>query len=239
MPREPYSLEEIIGALREDAMDAARYIGYLKALIDQEVPARKIGGSLSGRALATATAAVKQALVLYCARSWERPPEGGRGKPVISIPAAILALGDPAERLRDLQWQRPDDPELPAQELAERHSRMQARVASRHEEVTAGIKELRELATHGAMRILRTEYYAHRAINSEDRLRLAKTGPVTEATWSELLSLSEDTVILVGDLQFLWDQSPNSFPDWIRGAHAECQEFWRVLPVLSEVEDLP
>lgn len=239
MSQAPDSLSEIVDTLFEDAYEATWYIGYLKAVVDQEIAARKVAGSYSGRALETAQAGVKQALVLYCARTWERAPDARRRRPVISLPLAIQNLKEPDALLREWQDRVFDDEDLEESERAARRARMGRRITTRHQEVMTRFEELRDLPTHGAMRILRTEYFAHRAPNSEDRKKIEELGRDTDATWNGLLDLAEATVTLVGDLAFFTSYCSNPFPERILQAHAECLEFWRVLPVLAEVENDP
>lgn len=227
MQQEPYSFEQIIKALRRDADAASGYIGYIMAVVDEEVVGRKLGGSVSGKALAIATSAVKQALVLYCARSWEKAGRGAKAKPVISIPAAIEHLRDPAGILPD--WE--------SRNLGEPLGNFQESIDRRHPELLAEYDRLAADTTHGPFRILRTENYAHLALESSDRKRLEANGPLPGATWNDLLRLSEETVRLVGQIGYFWDRSNNPYPDRIQDATRHCREFWRVLPVLEVAED--
>lgn len=234
---EPYPLEQMIESLRQDAEAATRYIGYLKAVVDQEVVAQKLAHSFSGHALATATSAVKQALILYCARTWEKAPTSENLKPVISIPAAIARLQDPELIQFDLQMRFPEDTSLSAEERLERLLRLEQRIYHRHAKMIAAYGDLVAEAAHGPLRVLRTENYAHLAINSHDRQGLEKAGLMSGTTWNDLLRVSEATVHLVGELGYFWDRSSNPYQEWIKTAHRQCREFWRILPVLGDVED--
>ena len=61
---------------------------------------------------------------------------------------------------------------------------------------------------------------------------------VVAATYDDLLELAEKTVSLVGQLGYLWDRLLDPYPDRLKRTTKYSREFWRLIPVLKEVETL-
>lgn len=71
-----------------------------------------------------------------------------------------------------------------------------------------------------------------------ERKKLEMTSPVGAITLNELVGLTEDSVLLVDGMGIVADRSRSPCRDRLDRVERYCREFWRVLPVLSEVESL-
>lgn len=88
-----------------------------------------------------------------------------------------------------------------------------------------------------SIRVFRTEWLAHRVTNSKDRKKLEKLNPVVDITLNDLVRCAEQTIVLAGEIGFLGDGLANPFPERIERVERYCREFWRVLPVLGDIEN--
>lgn len=215
--------DDLLEELRKDADQATWFIGFLKAVVDNDqVPAR-LNNSLSGFAGVTARAGVKNSVILYCARAWDQD------KDAISLRRAVENLPSlenlEARRRRQIEEISPDIPVTP---LAKRY----AAFAEKYEAV-------RKKPYHPSIRLLRTEHFAHRLLKSRERKKLeGEDIVVLDATYDELLELAEETVSLVGQLGYLWDRVADPYPDRLERTTKYSREFWRLMPVLKDVEKL-
>lgn len=86
------------------------------------------------------------------------------------------------------------------------------------------------------LRVFRTEWLAHRVAHSKDRANFETVKPIENVTYDELVARGSVTVSLVAELRYLWTGREAAYDDHLAGAERHCREFWRVLPVLREVE---
>lgn len=215
------SFDEFVTELRDDA-DAATYnLGYMKAILDESIVSEKLDRSFSGHAMAIATAAVKRSLALYCARAWDKSIDA------VSLPNGkkrIASLADMRQRWEG--WFTGD------------HARHRvAKVEASYDRFSKDFSSALADDSHISLRVFRSEWLAHRITYSNDRRKSEKAGPVDNVTMNQLVSCAEQTVLLVGDLGFLCDGMKNPYPERITRVERHCREFWRVLPVLGNVED--
>ena len=220
----PRDVDEIIINLRRNADTATWHIGYLKAIIDQEVFKNKTRDSYSGYAIEAATVAVKQSLIMYCTRTWDKP---SKKNPLISIRSAMEYFYDPEKLIKECKIQHEYDC----------FERLESRFARHHKKIIAQFNLLEGDVSHGPLRVLRSENYAHLVVRSFDRDRLEKKGQNHNTTWNELIRVSEETVKLVGEIGYLWDGLSNPYPERIDKALSYSNEFWRIMPILGDKED--
>lgn len=216
-------LDALIAELRNEADEAAWHVGYMKVAIDESpLISDRLNGSYSGYAGAIANSAVKAALILYCARAWDNANDA------ISLRRAIPPLRDldGLVRRRGIQ-------------LADLGVEFEdaSTFTSRHAALLKALDETDTSVTHGQIRLLRTEYFAHRIIESKERQKLTSSGVAIEpVTYDGLLQLAEATILLVGEIGYLWDRLSNPYEDHIARAEGCCREFWHNVPVLRDVE---
>ncbi|WP_157764525.1 hypothetical protein [Rhodobacter sp. CZR27] len=215
--------DALITELRNEADEAAWHIGFMKVAIDQnEMIADRLNGSCSGYAGLVARSAVKAAVILYCARAWDKARDS------VSLRRAFEEF--PA--LDDLNTRRSEQLATLGIEFDE------ATLVGRYANLLEEYSVAEASPEHHHIRLLRTEYFAHRVIESDDRKKLAKAGvDVDPATYDGLLRLAVTTVSLVGEFGYLWDRLSNPYPDRIAYAERCCREFWRNVPVLRDVEE--
>ena len=60
---------------------------------------------------------------------------------------------------------------------------------------------------------------------------------IEPATYDALLQLAEATILLVGEIGYLWDRLSNPYADRIAHAEVCCREFWHNVPILRDVEN--
>jgi hypothetical protein len=215
--------DELLEELRKDADQATWFIGFLKAVVDNDqIPAR-LNNSLSGFAGVTARAGVKNSVILYCARAWDQDNDA------ISLRRAVENLPS----LEDLDARRRRhiediSPEIPVTSLAKRYAAFKRKYEA-----------VRNKPYHPSIRLLRTEHFAHRLLKSRERKKLeGEDFVILGATYNELIELAEETVSLVGQLGYLWDRVADPYPDRLERATRYSREFWRLMPVLKDVENL-
>ncbi len=215
-------LEELITELRADADQAAWYIGFMNSVINEsELIAERLNDSFSGYAGAIAQTAVKAGLILYCARAWDTADNSVSLRRTIS---ELPTLDELVERRR-------------GQLAALGIDLDEAGVTSRHDRLMEAYHEAELSADHDHIRLLRTEYFAHRVVESRERGKLTKAGVVVApVTYNGLLKLATSTVKLVGEIGYLWDRLSNPYPDRIARAERCCREFWRNVPILRDAE---
>lgn len=218
MARQEIAFELHLIELRKDADQASWFLGFIKSVVDNGILDERVEGSFSGYAVVTARAGVKNSLILYCARAWDTRDDS------ISLCRAVekLPVAEELDRRRQENW-RGDQP-VPS-------------LSERRRLFMANYEEARDLPHHPSIRVLRTEYFAHRVLQSKDRIRLEKQGPIINATYDNLIDLAARTLSLVGELGYLWDQTVNPYPDRVEWTRSQCAKFWHVLPVLKERED--
>lgn len=214
--------EELLQHLRQDAEQAIWEIGYMKALIDEPIVGTKLEGSLSGYALATANAAVKRSLALYCARAWDHDRDA------VSLLNAARMLPS-LEDLREsrLTWYPDTSYDIHLTSLPMQRDEILLKIASASED-----------ARHPALRIFRSEWLAHRVPSSRDREKHVKRSAVVDITLGQLLERAILTVNLVGEIGFVADGLVNPYPENIEMAHRYSKEFWNVLPIFRDAEQI-
>lgn len=103
----------------------------------------------------------------------------------------------------------------------------------------AKYEAVRDRPYHPSIRLLRTEHFAHRILKSRERKKLeGENLVVLDATYDELLELAAETVSLVAQIGYLWDRVVDPYPDRLKRTTKYSREFWRLMPVLKEVEKL-
>jgi hypothetical protein len=215
---------ELLDELGRDADQAAWFVGFLASVVDSTDFSEKLDGSVTGHAVVAARAAVKTAVVLYVARAWDTSGDA------VSIRRARHHLPS-LERLdarRDASLGRAGIGNSDGRSLETKLKAFEAMYV-----------EAEARPYHPTLRLLRTEHFAHRVLerDSRDRTKLAKAGlEVPSATYRDLLELATETLNLVGQVQYLWRQVVNPYPDMVARYTDRCHELWRVLPVLREVE---
>ncbi len=216
-------LDVLIAELRNEADEAAWHVGYMRVVIDENaLISDRLNGSYSGYAGAIANSAVKAALILYCARAWDKAVDA------VSLRRAIVGLPDfeGLVKRRGIQ--------LAALGV---DSDDASGFASRHAALLKAFGEAAASVSHDHIRLLRTEYFAHRVIESKERKKLSSSGVAIEpATYDALLQLAEATILLVGEIGYLWDRLSNPYADRIARAEVCCREFWHNVPILRDVE---
>lgn len=213
----------ILHDLERDAHTAAANIGYIRAILNEEIVSQKLRLSFSGKALTIATDSVIRITALYCARSWEKNTD------FISIEAVVAAL--PADC--DILFQRQlEYPGLVAQEVLDQ-------TAKRRQDFMNSLEVARSMPVHPHLRVMRSEWLAHRVEASRDRKKLVEQDiEVRDVMIKEIVECAEATVNLIGDLTCLWSGVSNPWPQRISRAEGDCREFWRILPKLRDVENL-
>lgn len=215
--------ERFLDELRKDADQATWFIGFLKAIVDNDKLPERVNNSFSGYAFVTARAGVKNTVILYCARAWDQD------KDTISVRRARADL-PPLEvleerrriRIEALGGVRPVEP-----------------LDARYEKFVKNFEKVRDRDYHPSIRMLRTEHFAHRLLKSRERAKLEGDNIVIlDATYNDLLELAEDTTSLVGQVGYLWDGLANPYPDRVARATKYSREFLRIVPVLKDAERL-
>lgn len=216
-------LDALIAELRNEADEAAWHVGYMKVAIDENpLISDRLNDSYSGYAGAIANSAVKAALILYCARAWDKAEDA------VCLRRTIAELPD----LDGLVKRRGIQLAALGVDFEDAST-----FTSRHAALLKAFGEAEDSVSHGHIRLLRTEYFAHRVIESKERKKLASSGVAIEpATYDALLQLAEATILLVGEIGYLWDRLSNPYADRIARAEACCREFWHNVPVLRDVE---
>ena len=214
---------KLLDELRKDADQATWFIGFLKAVVDNEQVPERLNNSLSGFAGVTARAGVKNSVILYCARAWDE------AKDAVSLRRAVENLPSlehlEARRREQIGAISRDVPVTP--------------LAGRYEAFMAKYQAVRDKPYHPSIRLLRTEHFAHRLLKSREREKLEDESIVVlDATYDELLELAEETLSLVGQLGYLWDRVVDPYPDQLKRTTKYSREFWRLMPVLKDVEKL-
>lgn len=215
---------ELIAELRDDADQATWFVGFLQSVVnDHDMIDGKLAGSGAGIVAFATQSAAKQSLILYCARAWD--PAGD----AISLRIATEHLPP----LDSIILRKYDRLEMPVPE---------DRDAVLDESYAQFMQDYRKVEVndfHPTFRVMRTEYFAHRVLLSHDRKKVERQGIlIRDATIDDLLDLSVATINLVGQLGYLWDQQANAYGDRLKRATAYSQEYWRLLPVFREVENL-
>jgi hypothetical protein len=131
------------------------------------------------------------------------------GEDAISLPRLAKAL--PLEDLRE--------------EMKEEHAKLSADCSAVDQNQIS------------ALRVFRTENLAHRVMTSRDRKKNVKSGQSVETTIRELIVFGEVTVSLVERLCEVRGGKSDEYSARIQLAERYCREFWRVIPILDEVED--
>ncbi|WP_419739127.1 hypothetical protein [Ruegeria sp.] len=207
--------------LESDADQASWYIGFLKATVDNPDVCDRLNGSICGHAGVVARAGAKNSVILYCNRAWDE------GHNVISLPKVMNIL--PGLEVLEARKRDRLDPALDAQD--------KQRLSSSLECLKAKYAAIKACPEKKAFRVLRSEWLAHRIIGSRDRVNAEKADlNVDGATYDDLLQFAEGTASLVGQLRYLWDQTVDPYPDKIKYATRIAGEFWRLIPVLKDVE---
>lgn len=83
----------------------------------------------------------------------------------------------------------------------------------------------------------RTGVLAHNIPSRPEQRRSETQQPIVDLTFNNLMRLSEETILLVGELGYLIDGKSNTYPDRIRSAERDCRLFWHVLPMLHDAEN--
>lgn len=213
----------LLAHLEVDAHTAAYNVGYLRAVIDEEIVGQKLDCSMSGRALTTATDAITRVTALYCARSWEQNAK------FITVPAATKAM--------------PSDEEVIAYQrtggLQGDQSNLLAATAKRRAKALEAIDAAAKMPSHPYLRVMRSEWLAHRIEVSRDREKLeSKDGEIRGVMYREIMECAAATVTAVGELHYFLNGICSPWPDRMRRAEEDCREFWRCLPVFRDVENL-
>lgn len=154
------SFAKLIADRERDAHSAARNVGYLRAILDESIVGEKLAGSLSGRALTTASDAVLRITALYCARSWEKKGD------LISIWSAFSAM--------------PSDNEVVEHQRRLRGhtdvARTLMRTGKRRLAALEAVHAAAAMPLHPYLEVMRAEWIAHRIDASRPRKRLEKRG---------------------------------------------------------------
>ena len=219
----PFS--DLMKRLSEDAHSATWYIGYLKAIFDNEAVPQKRGGSYCGRALVTAQDGVTRALALYCTRIWEDKVG------LASLPRAALLLPS-AKDLREKHLAR-----IFEQSAEFWKERWLNKIETRRSDYLDQFHATSKNIVHDQLKMLRNESFAHNFAESRERSKLEKAGAAVSPTGTALVDIATKSVALVDGLIQLWDGIGNQ-PNLERIGYTErqCREFWRVLPILKDVE---
>jgi hypothetical protein len=194
----------------------------MKALIDEPIVGAKLEGSLSGYALETANAAVKRSLALYCARAWDHDDDA-----VSLLNAAKMLPSLEDLRQSRLTWYPETTYDVHVTSLPKQR-----------DEILTKIKIASEDVRHPALRIFRSEWLAHRVPSSRDRKKFVQQSAVVDITLAQLMERAVQTVNLVGEVGFVADGLVNPYPESVENAHRYSTEFWRVLPILRDAEEV-
>ena len=215
--------EELLGELRKEASQAAWHIGFLKVAVEEsELIASRLNDSYSGYAGIIAESAVKASVILYCARAWDMSSDA------VSLRRMLRHL-PPLENLLQHKVSRLSESGIDVDKR---------KFEDRYNIVMDRYREIENDGVHSAVRVLRTEFFAHRIIESKDRHNLKAAGQdVSGLTYDSLLKLAIGTVMLVGEIGYLRDGLANPFRGQLSYAEECCREFWKRVPRLSEAED--
>lgn len=111
-------------------------------------------------------------------------------------------------------------------------------LSTQRDDILLKIMVASEDVRHPALRIFRSEWLAHRVPSSRDRMKFAQQSAVVDITLAQLMERAVQTVNLVGDLGFVVDGQMNPYPENVERAHRYATEFWKVLPVLRDAEEI-
>ena len=222
---------ERLDKLISDAELATHYIGYLRGITGNTVVADRRGGSICGIVEKIARVSVKNGLILYCTRAWEEKPKRGSRPRAISLPHMFECL--PAlnvlEARKMSRLSRPldvDDKQL----------------ATDFGNFKDEYEEAKSLFKNSAVEIIRHEKLAHTLPMSNARekhmkdQKSSKDIKLDKSTYNDLLELAEKTVNLAYYFAYLWNQTASPYQENIERLEKITREFWRLVPVLKDVE---
>lgn len=223
--RKDLSFSDLMERLKKEARSAAWYIGYLKAIFDNDLVPQKCDDSFCGRALITAQDGVTRALALYCTRIWENKPG------LASLPRARLMLPS-TEELRARHAA-----EIPEESMRFWEEYWLDRIEAQRSEYLRQFESTSKSIVHDQLKALRNEAFAHNFARSRERGKLEISGVEVYPTGDALVDIATQSLTLLDMLSRLWNGVINNQNlEWIDYTERQCREFWRVLPVLKDVE---
>ena len=110
---------------------------------------------------------------------------------------------------------------------------------SANSEISQRAAKILQSASLAAIKLVRVERYTHLAAGSSAFRRGPPDGRLEPAlTVNELIEISTDTVLIAEALQVASGQSARNVRFQLDRSEMQCREFWRILPLLTDAEDL-
>ena len=204
---------ETVGHLANDAIEAADFTGLFKSLIGNEDLAGRFDGSPSLRTLDRIIRSNADAVTMYLARVWgQRPDEA-------SLPTAMALMPDREVLKYDGRYT-----------LAKWISGASFETFDDlYDQIHDDFSRMQQSGLRHSVRVVRSEYLAHRLPTSRDRLKLQREGRVFEApTFGEIIDEAEAAVALVEKLSYLRASWPR-LTHRLERARREGVDFWQSL----------
>jgi hypothetical protein len=207
---------ELLEDLRKEAEYYSKFVAFFKSLLNNEELETRLNGTDSRIAVDIARASTKESIVLYCVRNFDPDADS------ISLVNAYSTLKDFDKLIKHRETRE-------AQPLDDR---TKLRIHEYHLNLITEYDSLFRDKYYPYVRLLRTEFFAHRVKESKLRKKFANNSiSIINPSHNDLISFADRSINVVRLMYYLWNKTWILSQRSIFQTEGRCRKFWTQLPV--------